>query len=373
MNERACYRIGREAGLDSLPLRLELPDGRSVDARLQDTSARGLAVETTHESVELREGSRVCVVVHLPGLGKTVSIDAIVRGIREPGRCFGFEVCDPNRLERELPAPLFRLFNRRQTPRTVIDPDEYIPFKLSSDGGRRAVGRMRDISVAGASLELPLQADPGFVKNESVQIALQLHDARRSFELAGKVRRVLTTRHHIVYGIEFDVTHPTAREKQHRALERLMAEITLVEQNDPGARLVAERRAAKRAKPGHELSLSIELRGRGERRACSVLRDISFTGMGVIVPAADDPEFAPDEEMELTLQLPYDSVDLTARIRRGLLVDTQVCYGLEFDTTPSDDASAMALRTFVELLMLEDDSPTGKLIAQIAGSSAQIG
>jgi hypothetical protein len=370
MNERACYRIGRDAGLDAFALSLALPDGRTVPARLCDTSARGLAIETCDEALWLRPGVQMTVHIALPGHGRDIAVPVIVRGVRQPGRRFGVEVCDPEQLERELPPELFKLFNRRQTPRTFVDPDEYIPFKLSSGGGRRAVGRMRDISVAGASLELPLRDDPAFAAGEPVQIALQMRHRQRALEVAGHIRRVQKTRRNVIYGIEFDAeTCPTTL-RHHRALEQLMSEITLVEQSNPGARIVAERRAAKRARPNEEVTLSIELRGKGDRRATSVLRDISITGLGVIVPAADDPEFAADEEMELTLQLPHDSLDLVAKIRRGLLIDSQVCYGLEFDTAHSDNASCSALRTFVELLLLDDDSPTGKLIAQISGSTA---
>ena len=63
--------------------------------------------------------------------------------------------------------------------------------------------------------------------------------------------------------------------------------------------------------------------------------------------------------MTLAFRLGGRTLDLVARVRRGLLIDDVVCYGLEFDTERSQEFAerSAAIRDFVREHALAQPEP----------------
>jgi hypothetical protein len=93
-----------------------------------------------------------------------------------------------------------------------------------------------------------------------------------------------------------------------------------------------ERRMARRVAADPDLEVAVS--APGVPTVLARLRDISATGLSVILPAAEDREPLPGGcGVDLRFYLPLDGRTITLRgyVRRGLMIDQHVCYGIQFD------------------------------------------
>jgi len=360
MEQRACYRVATHLALDQFDLRLELPDGRTFPARMEDVSARGLMART-HGCVipPLQEGSRIALRLSCRKRGISLRLYATVRGPQSlPGEsCYGLAFDQPEGLESAIPNDLFSLFNRRRTPRTCVKDAERGFTLEASQASRRAAGTLRDVSLSGASVAVPLGEDPKFQLGERISLSGRFPAQQTGSPLVAYVRRIRQTPDAIVYGIEFDWEHAAAP-YQRRVVEALVDRSVESAASAPQRR-IAERRITMRAKASDEAPIEVVLVGHGNRRASATLRDLSATGAGVVVRALEDPEFGDDESMQLSMRLPGGTLGVIARVRRGLLIDDHVCYGLEFDLEASKDfqSSQELILSFLEAHLGDVQTP----------------
>ena len=110
------------------------------------------------------------------------------------------------------------------------------------------------------------------------------------------------------------------------------------------------RRVARRIKPME--SVEVELERPDGRRVSGQIRDLSWSGLGMAVPALlEDSEIDRAQRVEVRFRLPgiSQSFRIQGHVERDLLVDSSVCYGIRFDAHASDDFAAQqsALKRYV--------------------------
>jgi hypothetical protein len=123
------------------------------------------------------------------------------------------------------------------------------------------------------------------------------------------------------------------------------------------------RRVARRVRP--EGSIVIELRPRSAAPVPGLLRDISWSGMNVAVDArADTLVLEREERIGLHFVLPRERapLELVGQVQRGLLVDTEVRYGIRFDeeATPDFKRQQLSLKRYVARRYLAEQSAAKK-------------
>jgi len=377
MSARACYRVGRDHGLDAFELVLHLVDGRAIAAQLDDLSLGGLTAQSIAlADVGLERGSALEIELCAEPLGLSVRVPARISHMRKHGgrARVGIEFTNREELQRELSPECFRFFNRRSAPRAVVLPSERIDVALMARDSARLIGRLHDLSVSGAAVWISGAQTRELSEGSTVSVGFQAEPGAERIELSGSVRWLQHSDGPLLCGIRFDPEVTAEYEQQRRELERCLSgrpvdppqeSLQLLEQlGNIDGRRVANRRVAPRARPEGDLPIRVELTGPGARMAIARLRDISVTGLGVVVPAREDPEFAAGEEMLISLRLDGRNVDLVARVRRGLLVDSDVCYGLELETSSEELAEHLsAIRDFVRSHLRA--SPVRTLLARL--------
>ena len=351
MEQRACYRVATHLALEHFDLTLELPDGSLRPARMSDVSARGLMARTEQRlDPPLSRGNRVVVRIRCHMRGLSLRLPAVVCDLR-PGsdeRCVGLAFIRSEGLERVLPPDLFTLFNRRRAPRHGV-AEGTRRLSLAAGQSQRTVGRLRDLSMSGARICVKHEGDPRFSVGQTVWIAGRL--GGEPIRLRGTVRRIREGAQHRLYGVEFDPAQ-TEYASQRRSLDRFLSVCAHRPPDElRGTRRISDRRVSERVRPDLSATIEVEISGEGNRSTQARLRDLSETGVGITVRAHEDPEFRDHESTSVVLRLPIGELELRAHVRRGLLVDDSVCYGLEFDSTGSENfpESQQAIRRFVEV------------------------
>jgi c-di-GMP-binding flagellar brake protein YcgR len=364
MSQRTFYRVGRESGLDDFELELRLSDGRRVAAQLCDLSAGGLTAQTGGAEPTLHAGSALEVELSSTRLGISVRVPARVCNVREStgSARYGIRFQDARGLQRKLPAQMCRFFNRRGAPRATLGPHEQVDVALRTEGTWHVRGHVHDLSVSGAAVWLSGSDARRVTAGSAVRIVLTPERGGSRVELEGRVRWTQETDGPLLCGIAFDPELTRGYEQQRREIERLIAGRPIRGAGgaaSPHARIV-NRRVAQRVRPKDQLEITVEICGPGERSTQARLRDISATGMAVTVVAEQDPEFGPGEEMALAFRLGARTLDVVARVRRGLLIDDVVCYGLEFDSERSPEFAERSaeIRDFVREHALAQHEPS---------------
>ena len=361
MSQRTFYRVGRESGLDDFELELVLADGRRVAAQLCDLSAGGLTAQTNGVEATLQAGSPLQIELSATRLAVSVQVPARVCNVRESSGSarYGIRFADPRTLQRKLPSQMCRFFNRRGAPRATLGPHEQVDVALRSSGSWQVRGHVHDLSISGAAIWLSGPDARRVTAGSAVRIALTPEHGGARVELEGRVRWTQETDGPLLCGVAFDPELTRGYEQQRREIERLIACRPARSGGGSLTARVVNRRTSQRVRPEQGLEITVEICGRGERSAQARLRDISTTGMAVVVVAEQDPEFGPGEEMELAFRLHGRTLDLVARVRRGLLIDDVVCYGLEFDAERSAEFAerSAAIRDFVREHALAQPEP----------------
>jgi c-di-GMP-binding flagellar brake protein YcgR len=336
MSQRTFYRVGRESGLEDFELTLRLVDGRELAAQLCDLSVGGLTAQTHGSDGLLVTGATLEIELASTRLGVSVQVPGRVCNVRRAhgSARYGIRFGDSLALQRELPAHMCRFFNRRGAPRATLGPNEQVEVAVHATGSWQLRGQIHDISVSGAAVWLGGPDARRIRVGGAVRVSLTPEHGGGPIELEGRVCWTQQSDGPLLCGIAFDAELTSNYEQARRELERMVAGRPARGARD--ARVV-NRRIAQRVKPDGNTSITVEICGPGERSARAWLRDISATGMAVVVLADQDPEFGPDEEMVLAFQLAGHPLDLVARVRRGLLIDDMVCYGLEFDSARSEE------------------------------------
>lgn len=353
---RECYRVdGRGAERRQLSVRLEPSPGDRVVAEILDLCFKSIAIRVVlAPRAPLAIGEETRLIFDAPELDRPVGLEARVHSSDLRPERERYVLCFPNpeHLEALLPSKLFRLFNRRRGERAVITKDTTATLH-AADGDALEV-RLENASLFGLAASVPIALDPELAPGTPIRASLRLSSHAPPIELSGEVARANTVDERAHYGIRVDFDQSPHCEAHLDQLERFVSRAC--RQRRPRARRkLGNRRGALRAQLPPGRALSVDLFATDDRAVQARLQDISASGMSVLVSAAEDPEFLHGEEMTIACRLSRASAMLrvVASVRRELLVDDDVCYGLEFDPLRSQDFERIQaeIDAFVKVLL----------------------
>jgi len=225
---------------------------------------------------------------------------------------------------------------RVELPRT--DPELAVALEVVA--GTRIDAELADLSRNGAGLRIASERAPHVVPSQNVILHFSDRRTGHYVPIAGHMRSVIVTPTACRYGVRFGLT------------ENLEARL-------PGHWLPRfNQRVARRIRPNSLVEIYL---GRADGKMVQgILRDISWSGMSVMIPARDvSSSLDRLEEVEIRFRLPNVNRDfyLIGRIQRDLLIDDTVCYGISFDPLSTQDFKSQQanLRRYVARCRIESD------------------
>lgn len=217
----------------------------------------------------------------------------------------------------------------------AAETDNYLRLWLHADGVGRIEAEIVDLSHKGVGLRLAPDLAPSLGERQEVQ--LQFHDLEGEPipVISARLRSVVRTQGGVRYGLDFRPTQNLAEDL-------------------PGHLLVLfNRRAARRIAPPEPVAVEVEPAGDGARMGR--LRDISWSGAGVDLPARASPERLGRVTLRFRLPGIEPSFALVGHIQHDLLVDDVVRIGVHFDARASErfPVQQAALKRYVATCYLE--------------------
>jgi len=223
--------------------------------------------------------------------------------------------------------------DRRQCYRVPCGPEEDLYATLELEAGEPVRAEIVTISGRGVGLRLRSQGPAEIVPDQRVRIRfLDQSDPAVALDLAATVRSVISTPGSCLFGLVFDPDENLADRLPARLLPRF------------------NRRAARRVRPLEPVA--VELAREDGKSVLGTVRDISWHGVGVIVPAHS--HHSPLDRLahvDVRFQLPgiERALCLNGRIQNERLVDSYICYGIQFEPEGTWDYGAQqtALKRYV--------------------------
>ena len=224
MDRRQQYRV-QPAGPEALRVTIERAGQKPVAGEAMDVSAGGALVRLEAQDVrELTVGEQV--QLHFTGGqldAPLVSTAKVMHrcDVDEGGGCnYGLQFMNRDRLEGELTAELFRLFNRRGSYRVQPDPKEPVSVTVQAvPDGPRAHGRMVDISATGIGVHVPAAMEAALVAVSRIRVSFTLPTSDDPLCLEGIIRsRRLIGGEAVRYGILFMLDAGEAGQNQQSAI-----------------------------------------------------------------------------------------------------------------------------------------------------------
>jgi hypothetical protein len=206
-NKRKRYRV-RPESTDDLTLAVARTGKSSIAGRIADLSIEGVALffDQRHDPVfALRD------IVNLELSSKHLPEPLVVpsmvrhRSEVERGRLYGFEFVDWLGLLGKLPAALTGLFNQRGNYR--VQPDPQNPVDVMIEGTllpSPIQATLRDLSVAGISVQAAYTIENLLMKVELVQVSFELPFSPERLSFWGNIIHRDLIGQGICYGILFD-------------------------------------------------------------------------------------------------------------------------------------------------------------------------
>lgn len=206
-SRREQYRVNVDELAD---LRVAILDHRGdpQPGMLIDVSASGAGVRFTGPiAPRLAIGQEVDLVFSSKRLGAPMTLAARVLHRMEEGggRRFGFRFLETHMLDAFLPPVMREYFNRRQSVRVTPDPARPVGVELRLEPGTAPVeAGLVNLSVYGAAVSLPPDAEAMFVDTDALWATLYLPTSRRPISMFGHIRYRRLVKERIHYGLHFD-------------------------------------------------------------------------------------------------------------------------------------------------------------------------
>ncbi len=349
--------IGAELS-PSLEIRLEAPGGPAALAERVELHGGEATVRLAEPLAACGDGEGdVELVFRAAGLERPIRVAARVRHVirfRDQWS-YGLQFPHAGQLRETLPPRLYRLFQSSAAPRAVVQ-DAPIRVRVSRPGLADAWARLVDISTSGMAVDFAASEDPELASGELVGMEFDLGEEH--LQLVERVRHGTLAARGARYGLEFEGALTPRFERQSDAIERFVEgaeRIVRYPQPAPSAAepVLPHGGCAPRVKPAAAVSVDVLSLGPQSTARCARLRDISISGIGVVLPADRDLGLQAGDDAVVRCELPSNgSMQLAARVRRTLLIDDEVCYGLEFDPdlTLGFERKCRAIASFVHSL-----------------------
>lgn len=223
--------------------------------------------------------------------------------------------------------------DRREHYRVApLAADQRLHASLQADGGEAFEVEIVDLTRNGIAVRVKSCEESALEPRQA--ISLHLCDDRGSDipDIPCEVRSIVRTPGFARYGLRF---------RTDRSLEEILPPHLLPRFNQ---------RVARRIEPLEPVAVELE-RSDG-RRVSGRVRDLSWSGLGVAVPAGLE-DAAVDRVQMVAVRFRLAGISqafcLKGYVQRDLLVDSSVCYGIRFDAEASEDFAAQqaALKRYV--------------------------
>ncbi len=205
---------------------------------------------------------------------------------------------------------------RRESYRVKFDVEQHdLQISLSLPGrADRIECELVDLTRHGVGVRIAAGRAPPISADERVRLHFTGEDAGELPAIAATVRSVISTPSYFRYGLRFEACTELREVLPERLLPRF------------------NQRVARRVRPPS--ALRVELYHTGSERISAVIRDISWSGMSVLVPIRAEYEgLSLHKLIELRFSLPgtRQPLQLIGEIQRDLMIDELICYGIRFD------------------------------------------
>ena len=215
--------------------------------------------------------------------------------------------------------------NRRKGRRYSLKVTHKTNASLETADGRSYDGHLADVSIAGAAVRFAGKSAPRLRVGQEITITLRVPlTSQRSqiLDIRAVVRNLVVDANtkSVRCGFEFD--------------RRIEVDSPLYE----AIRTLANRRAAQRIAPSRQEEMTIVLRTAEGTAAEGRIKDISDTGVGIIVGGALESDTIGLDSIALSFHLPTEDHDttLTGQIRHQETQHDQTIVGVEFDDESED-------------------------------------
>jgi hypothetical protein len=198
-------------------------DGWQVTGAVQDLAVKGCgATFTSTDYAPAELGEKVQLEFSTLLLLEPLRAEAVVRRVtsEETGYRVGFEFCDPDRLQSEIPYVLMASFNRRKEPRVPIDDIVEVAVRALEE---RDLALLTGVSAGGLSLRISPDFAMRLEENERVELRFRLPEHPPGFWLLGIVRGTWSAGDYVGCSIQFDEETTVDFEKQRAILEQVVA------------------------------------------------------------------------------------------------------------------------------------------------------
>jgi hypothetical protein len=236
--------------------------------------------------------------------------------------------------------------DRREVYRVDDKPNAYgLAVTLETGHSKPVDAEIVDLSRRGAALRLVDRHAPTLLPGGDVLLTFTHGVGGDPIPIGGQVRSVIATPGYVRIGVRFC------------SFEDLTAHL-------PGHLLpLFNRRVARRVRP--ETPIAVDLRPREAAAVPGLIRDISWSGMSVAVDArADTLVLEREARIDLHFVLPRERapLELVGQVQRGLLIDTEVCYGIRFDEEATADfkRQQLSLKRYVARRYLSEPAAKKK-------------
>jgi hypothetical protein len=219
-SKRSQYRVRQDAG--AMRVTLHAAAG-SIEGEVLNLSVQGSGGRFAERDMpQVTPGERVRLEFSTLLLIEPLVAEAVVRRIDTVGGelLIGFEFTDPQGVLRDVPYVLRPRFNRRRYLRVQID--EPLAVQISA-AGLALEGWLRQISVGGAAVSVPLEVAGRLARGDQIEMRLRLPGQSAALCLSALVRGLWRDGDGLGCSLRFDPTGTENYAAQRAAIRAFVA------------------------------------------------------------------------------------------------------------------------------------------------------
>ena len=219
-SKRSHYRLRQGAG--AMRVTLCAAEG-SIEGEVLNLSVQGSGGRFPRSGMpQVTPGERVRLEFRTLLLIEPLVAEAFVRRIETVGGelLVGFEFSDPRAMLRDVPFVLRPRFNRRRHLRVQVDE----PVAVELEAAELALqGRLRQISVGGAAVSVPLEVAGRLARGDQIAMRLRLPGQGAALCLSALVRGLWRDGDGLGCSVRFDPTGTENYTAQRAAIRAFVA------------------------------------------------------------------------------------------------------------------------------------------------------
>ena len=208
---------------------------------------------------------------------------------------------------------------RRKVYRVVPDDAHRLDIAVKTEDGKAFRGEVLDVAIDGAGTRFERETGPVFGLGHSVALIFSAPWLDEPIEVSGKVRSRIELGEYRQYRYSFEFD-------QSAELQKRLPE---------GVFRLFNRRCAYRTSPDPAKPVAVVIKppGVGMAKVTARLKDISVSGLALLVDPEAENTLGELDVIEMSFRLPTSDQDfqLVGWIRSRELVNEHARYGVEFD------------------------------------------